>query len=85
MKLLVFLGSFLLIMSMQAQKQATVAEVQEFMDKAEAQLADQSVRTNRAQWVQSNFITDDTEALASDAVERTTSLTTDMIEQAKKF
>jgi peptidyl-dipeptidase A len=72
-------------MIMQAQTKPTVAEAEEFMKKAEAQLADQSVRTNRAQWVQSNFITDDTEALASDAVEKTAEITTDLIEQAKKF
>src|SRR5690242_12419559 len=84
MKLFVFLV-FISAMMMQAQTKPTVAEAEEFMKKAEAQLADQSVRTNRAQWVQSNFITDDTEALASDAVEKTAEITTDLIEQAKKF
>ena len=35
--------------------------------------------------MQANFITDDTEALKSDAIEQTTAVTTELIEQSKKF
>jgi peptidyl-dipeptidase A len=81
----VIISLFLFVMSLQAQSKPTVAQAEEFMKQAEARLADLAVRTNRAQWVQSNFITDDTEALASDAIEQTTAATTELIEQSKKF
>ena len=48
-------------------KTATIAEAQEFMKKAEAQLEDLVVRASRAGWVQENFITDDTETMAAQA------------------
>jgi peptidyl-dipeptidase A len=72
-------------MTLQAQNKPTVAQAEEFMKKAEVELSDLAARTNRAQWVQANFITDDTEALASDAIEHTTAVTTELIEQAKQF
>ncbi len=57
-------------MNVYAQTTApTAAEAQEFMNKAEAQLADLSVKVQRASWVQENFITDDTEAMAADAID----------------
>jgi peptidyl-dipeptidase A len=76
---------FLFATTLQAQKAPTLAQAEAFMKKAEARLADLSVRTNRAQWVQSNFITDDTEAIASDAIEQTTAVTTELIGEAKRF
>jgi peptidyl-dipeptidase A len=73
-------------MNVPAQVNApTVAEAQEFMNKAEAQLADLSVRVNRASWVQENFITDDTQAIAADAIDQVTAVTTELVEQAKRF
>jgi peptidyl-dipeptidase A len=63
----------------------TVAEAQEFMNKAEVKLADLSVKVNRASWVQENFITDDTEAMAADAIDENTAVTTELVEQAKRF
>ena len=47
----------------------TVAEAQAFMTKAEEQLFDLGVRASRANWVQENFITDDTETMAAQANE----------------
>ena len=35
--------------------------------------------------MQENFITDDTEAIAADAIDQVTALTTDLVEQAKRF
>ena len=66
----------------QPQTQPTVAEAQAFMDKTEAELA---VKVNRATWVQENFITDDTQAIAADAIDQVTAVTTDRVEQAKRF
>jgi len=81
----VIISCFLFAMTLQAQNKPTVAQAEEFMKKAEAELSDLGTRTNRAQWVQSNFITDDTEALASDAIEHTTAVTTELIDQARQF
>jgi peptidyl-dipeptidase A len=67
------------------QTQPTVADAKAFMDKAEAQLADLAVKVNRATWVQENFITDDTQAIAADAIDQVTAVTTDLVEQAKRF
>lgn len=63
----------------------TLAEAEEFMKNAEARLADLSVKGNQAQWVQENFITDDTEALAADANDEISAATTDLVEKAKRF
>jgi peptidyl-dipeptidase A len=75
-----------LAMNVYAQTTApTAAEAQKFMNKAEAQLADLSVKVQRASWVQENFITDDTEAMAADAIDENTAVTTELVEQAKRF
>lgn len=86
MKILVLLLLVLFPLMMAAQKSVpTAAEAQKFMDQAEARLADLSVKLNRAQWVQENFITDDTESLAADAQDQYTAATTELVEQAKRF
>jgi peptidyl-dipeptidase A len=75
-----------LAMNVYAENAApTVAEAQEFMNKVEAKLANLSVKVNRASWVQENFITDDTEAMAADAIDENTAVTTELVEQAKRF
>jgi len=48
-----------------ATKAATEKDVRKFMEEAEARLFDLTVESGRAQWVQSNFITYDTEILAA--------------------
>ena len=63
----------------------TVADAEEFMKQAEARLAELQVKTSRASWVQENFITDDTQALAADADDQITAVTTELVEQAKRF
>jgi peptidyl-dipeptidase A len=63
----------------------TATDAQEFMNKAEAQLSDLSVKVQRASWVQENFITDDTQAIAADAIDEVTATTTQLVEQAKRF
>src|ERR1700687_4866977 len=84
------LGLLLLIitMTMTAYAQTaptTVAEAQEFMNKAEAQFEEQYVKTQRATWVQENFITADTEAMAADAIDQSTAIITELVEQSKRF
>ena len=63
----------------------TVAEAQSFMKKAEAQLEDLGVRANRAQWVEENFITDDTEAMSAQANEKLTAVVTQLALDARRF
>jgi peptidyl-dipeptidase A len=83
-----FLGCLVLFLAMNANAQTnppTVVEAQEFINKAEDRLADLSVKVNRASWVQENFITDDTEAMAADAIDQVTAVTTELVEQSKRF
>jgi peptidyl-dipeptidase A len=68
-----------------AKRRPTVAEAQAFMGQVEKRLNDLAVKSNRASWVQSNFITDDTEALSADANEKLIAATTELVEAAKRF
>ncbi len=45
----------------------TVAQARRFIEAAEKELADLSVKWNQAAWVQATYITDDTEALSAEA------------------
>ena len=63
----------------------TLAEAEAFMKKAEVQIDDLTVRASRAQWVQENFITDDTETMAAQAQERLTALVTQLALDARRF
>jgi peptidyl-dipeptidase A len=56
-----------------------------FVAEAETQLYDLSVKAGRAQWVQSTYITDDTESLAADANERLIAATTEFATRAKQY
>ena len=56
----------------------TVAEAEQFMRDAETRLNDLTVKASRASWVQSNFITDDTEQMAADANEVLIGVTTEL-------
>jgi peptidyl-dipeptidase A len=63
----------------------TVAEAQLFLKRAEARLLDLSVEAERANWVQSTFITQDTESLAALADRRLISATADLAKQSVRF
>jgi peptidyl-dipeptidase A len=66
-------------------KKPTVAEAQQFMDKAEARLAELSLKGNQANWIHENFITEDTEGIAAAVNDEITAVTTELVEQAKRF
>ena len=68
-----------------ASAKPTVADAEKFMNDTEAQLLDLSIKAGRAAWVQSNFITDDTEALAADANERYIEATTKIARDIKGY
>ena len=63
----------------------TVAEAEEFIRGAEVRLNDLTVKASRASWVQSNFITDDTEQMAADANEALIGATTELAKQATRY
>ncbi len=72
-------------MEAQSASKPTVAEAEQFISQAEARLNELTVKAARAQWVQENFITDDTEAISADANEQSTAAVTELVEQAKRF
>ncbi|MBV8859991.1 MAG: M2 family metallopeptidase [Acidobacteria bacterium] len=63
----------------------TQAEAEKFMADAEARLKDLGLRAQRAGWVQSTFITDDTEALNADANKDYIAAVTELAEKARRF
>jgi peptidyl-dipeptidase A len=56
-----------------------------FISDAENLLADLSIKQGRAQWVQANFITDDTEAIAAQANQDYIEATTRLASDIKRF
>ncbi|HYP01731.1 MAG TPA: M2 family metallopeptidase [Pyrinomonadaceae bacterium] len=65
--------------------QPTVTEAQQFVAHAEQRLTELNLKVARASWIQENFITDDTEALAADANNELTAAVTQLAEQATRF
>src|SRR5258708_402482 len=63
----------------------TVEQASAFLDDAEKRLFDLGVRQSRASWVQENFITYDTEAMAADAGEVLNTLSVELATQAARF
>jgi peptidyl-dipeptidase A len=63
----------------------TVAEAEKFAATAEQELNDLALKAGRASWVQENFITDDTEQIASDANDALTEAGTRLATQAVRF
>lgn len=63
----------------------TVADVEKFLKEAEAALGAESVRVNRVQWVNSTYLTEDTDALAAEAAARQTELQVRLAIEAAKF
>jgi peptidyl-dipeptidase A len=63
----------------------TVDEARVFLADAEARLFDLGVKGSRAQWVQENFITEDTEQISADASEQLNTLSADLAKKAERF
>ncbi len=63
----------------------TAAQARKFLEEAEAKMLALSVDASRASWVQSNFITDDTEILAAQANERLIAAIADLAKKAARF
>src|SRR5215207_9218781 len=86
--LLLVLFTFLLSCATQpgdAPAAPTPAEAEKFMADAEARLNDLGLRAQRASWVQSNFITDDTEVLAAATNKDYIAAVTELAEASRRF
>lgn len=68
-----------------AQAKATPEEAREFLERAEARYLELSTDSERANWVQSNFITEDTETLAAEVNGRRIAGIIEMAQQATRF
>jgi peptidyl-dipeptidase A len=66
-------------------KAPTVEEARAFLAGAEAKLLDLAIQQQRAQWVQSTFITDDTELLAARANEAIITANVELAKLATRF
>jgi len=63
----------------------TTAEADSFIEAAEAELLDSWIKAERAAWVQSNFITDDTEAIAADALAELVAATGRLAKESTRY
>ena len=63
----------------------TAADAKAFVEKADAQLLDLSRRLSQAQWVSSNFITSDTEAISANTYQQFIAATMKMAKDAARF
>ncbi len=63
----------------------TAGEAQAFLETAEKRLLELWIKEQRASWVQSNFITDDTEQMAAEAKKDTIAATTELAAAATRF
>ena len=73
------------VQSAAGQDSPTLVEAQEFIQHAETRLNELNVKANRAGWVQSNFITDDTEIMSAEANEAFIGATTELAKQATRY
>jgi len=64
---------------------ANADEAAKFMANVEKQLMELNIKSGRADWVRSTYITDDTEKISADANRDLIAATTDFAEQAKRF
>jgi len=63
----------------------TIEDARRFVTEANTRLLDLNHRQQRAEWVQSTFITDDTEAMAAEAREAVIAATTELALAARRF
>ncbi|MBW8191564.1 M2 family metallopeptidase [Neiella marina] len=65
--------------------QATPEDAAQFVQQAEATLAELSVEASRAEWIYQTYITEDTASLAADSGEKYTAITVELAHQAAQF
>ena len=60
-------------------------EARTFLNDAEKQLLDLNIKSARADWIKSTFVTDDTEAVSAQANSDLIASTTELAEKARRF
>jgi peptidyl-dipeptidase A len=83
--LLALLGAVAVSGAGQASSAPTRAEAEAFVARAEARLEELTRRASRAAWVQQNFITEDTTAMAADAQAELTAANMELAQEAASF
>src|SRR5262245_41316452 len=68
-----------------AGSKPTVADAEKFVAEAEKRYLAASIKDSRASWIQSNFITNDTETIAAEAKADLTKTVKELAEEARKF
>ncbi len=68
-----------------ASSGATVADAEKFVIEAEKKLSELTIKSGRADWVKSNFITLDTETIAANANRDLIATVTEMAEASRRF
>ncbi len=73
--------------SMQGQNtnKPSVADAEKFIVEAEKRYFDATIKDSRASWIQSNFITDDTEIIAAEARDELTRIIKELAQETTKF
>src|SRR5262245_27838541 len=62
-----------------------VADAEKFIKEAEKRYLDATIKDSRASWVQSNFITDDTETIAAGAKDNLIATVKELADESRKF
>jgi len=68
-----------------SQGKPTVEGARQFVDEVQSRLLDLSVEANRAEWVKSTYITDDTEILAAHADQKVIDANVGYVKQSTRF
>jgi peptidyl-dipeptidase A len=63
----------------------TVEDAQKFIAEAEKRYSAATIKDGRASWIQSNFITDDTEIIAAEAKDNLAKTIKELAEESRKF
>jgi peptidyl-dipeptidase A len=63
----------------------TVADAEKFIAEAEKRYLAATIKDSRASWIQSNFITDDTEVIAAEAKDDLAKTIKELAEESRKF
>src|SRR5215471_5519155 len=68
-----------------AGRKPSAADAETFIKDAEKRYLDATIKDSRASWVQSNFITDDTELIAAGARDNLIATVKELADEARKF
>ncbi len=68
-----------------AGQNPTAADAEKFIERAEKRYLEATIKDSRASWVQSNFITDDTEIIAAEAKDNLIATIKELADESRKF